>query len=545
MICRRGNNRTRDDELRASLTDANGNVTGFAYDRFDRPMTTTYPDGSTEGATWDAAGNLLTRTTRAGATLRYGYDTLNRLVTKTAAASPVACSAATSATPTVTYSYDLASRVTRVCDNGAVIPAVAAPPSAAVYGTAYAYDATNRPTGVTFDPVPTPLVPLTGFAVSLDFGYNAANQRVSLAASDNAWIDYPLDRPMVIPYAANNLNQYTTADTVMPTYDGNGNLTSDGTFTFGYDAENRLTSASKTGLSASYAFDAQGRRKSKSVTTGPVNTTTVFVTDADNREVLEYDGATGMILRWYAYGLGPNEVLAQANLGLATLATPVPDLLGSVVATVDPGTGPIARYGYKPYGESSSAPAQFGFTGQRVDAEIGGYYYYRARHYSPAWGRFLQPDPLGYRVGPNVYAYVGNDPLNLADPTGLAADSPNVDADQSLFNLVAGGPNDRLQIPGGGRLQSNPQATGPHSTFRYNQQGQVQNYETYYERNPVTGLYVPTMRFRGEGKPHGGVEPPFILERAPGKGPGATPSVPRPALPSEIPGGGAPPLLWE
>ncbi len=45
---------------------------------------------------------MLTRTTRAGATLRYGYDTLNRLVTSTAAATPVACNATPSSTPTAT-----------------------------------------------------------------------------------------------------------------------------------------------------------------------------------------------------------------------------------------------------------------------------------------------------------------------------------------------------------------------------------------------------------------------------------------------------------
>ena len=85
-----------------------------------------------------------------------------------------------------------------------------------------------------------------------------------------------------------------------PTYNANGNLTSDGTFTFGYDAENRLTSAVGAGNTASYTYDAQGRRKTKTVN----GTTTVFVTDAGNREVLEYDGSSGTILRWYAYGRG-------------------------------------------------------------------------------------------------------------------------------------------------------------------------------------------------------------------------------------------------
>lgn len=42
--------------------------------------------------------------------------------------------------------------------------------------------------------------------------------------------------------------------------------------------------------------------------------------------------------------------------------------------------------------------------------------------YNPAYGRFLQPDPIGYEAGPNVYAYVGNDPVNAVDSLGLDGD---------------------------------------------------------------------------------------------------------------------------
>ncbi|MFM0079931.1 toxin C-terminal domain-containing protein [Paraburkholderia sediminicola] len=49
-----------------------------------------------------------------------------------------------------------------------------------------------------------------------------------------------------------------------------------------------------------------------------------------------------------------------------------------------------------------------------------GLYYYKARMYSPALGRFLQTDPVGYRDDLNWYAYVGNNPINFTDPTGLA-----------------------------------------------------------------------------------------------------------------------------
>jgi YD repeat-containing protein len=58
---------------------------------------------------------------------------------------------------------------------------------------------------------------------------------------------------------------------------------------------NPWRSASGSGLSASYAYDAQGRRKSKTVN----GATTIFVTDADNREVLEY---RQLIILWLGHG---------------------------------------------------------------------------------------------------------------------------------------------------------------------------------------------------------------------------------------------------
>ena len=134
-----------------------------------------------------------------------------------------------------------------------------------------------------------------------------------------------------VNYTADALNRYTAVGSVSPTYDGNSNLTFDGTFTFGYDAENRLTSASGAGNIASYTWDAQGRRKTRTVN----GATTVFVTDAGNREVLEYDGTSGAIQRWYAYGLGANEVLNQSNVVAGTRAAFVPDIQGSVIASLD------------------------------------------------------------------------------------------------------------------------------------------------------------------------------------------------------------------
>lgn len=62
----------------------------------------------------------------------------------------------------------------------------------------------------------------------------------------------------------------------------------------------------------------------------------------------------------------------------------------------------------------------FTYTGEQVDPESG-LVYLCNRYLDPATGRFLTPDPLGFAgSGVNLYAYVGNNPATLTDPSGLA-----------------------------------------------------------------------------------------------------------------------------
>ncbi len=391
------------DGLIGSLTDANGNTATFTPDGFDRLATTTYPGGSTEVLGYDFDGNVLSRKTRAGATVGFTYDTLNRLSTK-----------AVPGEATVTYAYDQASHLIGVSDSSA---SMTAPASSASYSATYAYDQLNRPLAVNWSPAPAQTTP-TATSASFTFAYDPTNRRIGQTATDNSWWSYPTTATNV-SYTANSLNQYTAVGSVSPTYDGNGNLTYDGTFTYSYDAENRMISANGTGLTASYAYDAQGRRKSKTVN----GTTTYFVTDASNREVLEYNGSSGAIANWYAYALGPNDVLNQMNVALGTRATLIPDIQGSFIGSLDASSGALTKYGYQAYGESGSPNTSFAYTGQRIDPETG-LYYERARMFSTALGRFPQADPIGYRGGSNLYVYVNNDPLNLVDAPGLSPDSP-------------------------------------------------------------------------------------------------------------------------
>jgi RHS repeat-associated protein len=219
---------------------------------------------------------------------------------------------------------------------------------------------------------------------------------------------------------------------VSPTYDGNGNLTFDGAITYGYDAESRLVSASGTGLTASYAYDARGWRKSKTVN----GATTIYVADPAHREILDYDGGSGAIQHWNAFGPGANEVLNAMNVAAATRTTFIPDIQGSLIATLDSGSGAVSKAGFLAFGESAAATGSFRYTGQRIDPETNGLYYYRARMYSPALGRFLQADPIGTAGGANFYAYAANDPLNLVDPYGVTPDQPGQAASGNAGSLI-------------------------------------------------------------------------------------------------------------
>jgi RHS repeat-associated protein len=226
-------------------------------------------------------------------------------------------------------------------------------------------------------------------------------------------------------YVYNNLNQLISGNGNTYSYDANGNrvtkTNSAGTTRYQYDAENRLTRIDlPDGTQAHYAYDPFGRRIQKRIVDSQgQETLRRYVYDRE--DILFELDQNNQLVSEFLHGPGIDEPLLLARNN--QIYTYHRDALGSIIAITDQSNTIVQRYTYDAYGNLTTSNPDFrqpyAYTGREYDEESG-LYYYRARYYDSEVGRFITRDPIGLRGGHNLYAYVRNNPMRFADPSGLS-----------------------------------------------------------------------------------------------------------------------------
>jgi RHS repeat-associated protein len=265
------------------------------------------------------------------------------------------------------------------------------------------------------------------------YTYDNRGRLTNVTKDGAAWRHYDYD--------ANGNRTSATEDggaAIVGLYDAQDRLTSYGSATYTYDAMGQLTSRTEGSDATTYDYDELGTLMNVSSPSKTID----YVVDASGRRVArKIDGTTtnrylygegilpvaelkadGTIKSQFVYGSDSHVPDYMINNG-ATYRF-VTDQVGSVRLVVNTVDGTVAqRIDYDPFGRVSDDTnpgfQPFGFAGGVYDADTG-LVLFGLRDYDAKYGRWLGKDPIGFSGGdPNLYAYVGSDPINNVDPSGL------------------------------------------------------------------------------------------------------------------------------
>jgi RHS repeat-associated protein len=450
------------DRQLTSVTYPEGNQTTFGYDGGARLTTLTYAGGQTTFG-FNAVTGALDLATRGGGSVAMGYN--GALPTTTTWSGAVA--------GTVLRSYDASLRVSAVSVNGDAVPFTYEPEGQLLTAGSitYTYGAAN---GL--------LATASQGRIGAAWGYTDRGEMAQFSALLDADTLYrtaysidSLGRIASIDErigSASTLGQFEYDElgrlhqvhrdgvlSAVYTYDDNGNRLSvvrpSGSQVGAYDAQDRLLGFGDE----TYGYNRNGAQVIRALgadTTrfeydGLGNLTAAvlpsglridYVLDAMNRRI----GVrrNGTLVRGFLYqdGLKPiaeldasNTVVTRFVYGARAIVPDylvkggvtyriISDHLGSVRLVIDPASGAVAqRIDYDEFGRvtmnTNPGFQPFGFAGGMLDDDTR-LVHFGAREYDPFVGRWMQKDPTQFQGGgTNFYEYVGNDPVNGADPSGL------------------------------------------------------------------------------------------------------------------------------
>ena len=446
-----------------SSIDRAGNKFTYAYNPLGMLLTKSYPDKTQDSFTYDAIGQMLSAV-NADANVTFSYDGAGRLTRETLNGK------------NTTYSYDIAGGkrtltypsgmkivenlnardlISSVLQNGNEIATMGYDDSgrktSMTYAngvtTAYSYNANGWLSQINaaenilnlafiYDAVGniTKRQDMIDNSQTEVYGYDAISQLISFKRGTTVDKSYQFDplgnRLKVVEngvttnYTSNRINGYSSISggiTFTPQYDANGNLLNDTDHQYRYNLNNKLVGVDTN--TASYAYDALGRRVSKTTVSGTI--TYFYVGD---QMVEEFNGKS--LAASYVYGNNIDEAL-QMKRGNNVYYYHA-NQLGSTMALTDKDGNVAERIAYDAYGTptffnasgdeiaESSNNNNVLFTGREHERNCS-LLFIRERSYSYNIGKFIQFDPLGYVNSLNSYSYNLNNPINRIDPYGTVS----------------------------------------------------------------------------------------------------------------------------
>ena len=403
------------------FTDRKNQVTTFQYDALNRRIGGNYAGGISTAFIYDTVGRLAKATDSITGTIQFEYDNLNRLIREISSQGTVESTydvlgrrsmmTANGATP-INYSYDAASRLIQVIQAGLIVGLgydnanrrtnMAYPNGTS---TSYTYDVASRLTTISHTGP-------SGGIDSLTYLYDATGNRIAATRITGS----ASTLPAAVQAGYNAANEQIQFNSPSPnqSFDAIGSLTTDGIITYTWDSRRQLTALTGPGLSATFHYDALGRRISKTINS--VTTNYVY----DRNDIVQEIGGGAVIARYVRSPRIDEPFVRQTMTGNEFYHG---DALGSTLDLTNQAGAVQARYTYEAFGKTTiegTSSNPFQYTGRENDGT--GLYYYRARYLNPMTGRFIQQDPIGFAGGDlNVYAYVGNNPVLFRDELGLQA----------------------------------------------------------------------------------------------------------------------------
>jgi RHS repeat-associated protein len=424
------------------LTDSGANVTSFAYNELSRVTEIVYPNGAGVEYAYDVMGRVtnMTNTGTNMSSFAYQYDPNGMRTAAMHVGDAV-----------ITYEYDAVNRLIKEAKERVNIQDETVPR----YVYEFAYDASGNRTQMRRMYSRTCFWDyygdgLTGAAETFLNLNNYAEGSNESGLAFETEIKGTINRPIIeTSYVYDADNRLTSLSEemsysgtlfqikgIVSAYDDNGNLISE-TLTSGgssqvkdyrYDYENRFTELEVDGVPAfSAVYDGEGRR--------------VAVTEGGATSKCYYDGLSVILER------NSSDVTSKLFTripgsaggigGIISMATPLDtdaskfddeilfyhyDGIGNVANMSGANGVQNAKYIYDAFGNELqtsgawTATNDYAFSTKEKDAS--GLVYYGARYYNPEIGRWTQRDPMGFVDGPNVYAFVGNNPVNYFDLWG-------------------------------------------------------------------------------------------------------------------------------